>query len=46
MPRYLPPVRDTSRYSGGDFVIGDGRRNYSGLTATNSTGSSVSSGSK
>ncbi len=46
MPRFLPPVRDTSHLERSNFVIGDGRRTYSGLTASSSTGSSSSYGSK
>lgn len=42
MPRYLPPMNDTSRYNGG-FQLGDGRRSYPSISQTPSGGSTNSS---
>lgn len=38
MPRYLPPVPDFSKFSGG-FQLGDGRRTYPSISSTSSGGS-------
>ena len=40
MPRYLPPMNDTSRYIGTTFTPGDGgRRTYPSISSTSSGGS-------
>jgi hypothetical protein len=46
MPRYLPPVADSSAFRTGNFTMGDGRRDYSGGVSSSSSGSTVSSSSR
>jgi hypothetical protein len=36
MPRYLPPMNDTSRYNGINLGSGEGLRNYPSIGQTNS----------